>query len=162
MHPVRVLFLCTGNSCRSQMAEGLLRRIVPPAVVEVASAGTSPKPVHPDAVRIMREILVDISAQRSKSLDQFSEQKFDYVITLCDEAQEACPTFPGAAQRLHWGLPDPAAARGAEEERLAAFRAVRNDLATRIDGLLEDIFGKLLEKAYVASNGIRSQQPEAR
>ena len=151
MHPVRVLFLCTGNSCRSQMAEGLLRRIVPPAVGEVASAGTNPKPVHPDAIRIMREILVDISGQQSKSLDQFLGREFDYVITLCDEAQEACPTFPGAVERFHWGLPDPAAVRGAEEERLAAFRTVRNDLATRIDGLLEDIFGKLLEKAYAAS-----------
>ena len=151
MHPVRVLFLCTGNSCRSQMAEGLLRRIVPPAVVEVASAGTNPKPVHPDAVRIMREILVDISGQRSKSLDQFLGHEFDYVITLCDEAQEACPTFPGAAQRLHWGLPDPAAAQGAEEERLAAFRDVRNELATRMDGMLEGIFARLLEKAYAVS-----------
>jgi arsenate reductase len=151
MGPVRVLFLCTGNSCRSQMAEGLLRRIVPPAVVEVASAGTNPKPVHPDAVRIMREILVDISAQRSKSLDQFLDYEFDFVITLCDEAQEACPTFPGAAQHLHWSLPDPAAAHGAEEERLAAFRAVRNDLATRMDGMLEGIFARLLEKAYAVS-----------
>ncbi|MGH9786965.1 MAG: arsenate reductase ArsC [Terriglobia bacterium] len=152
MHPVRVLFLCTGNSCRSQMAEGLLRRIVPPAVVEVASAGTNPKPVHPDAIRIMREILVDISAQRSKPLDQFLGREFDYVITLCDEARQVCPTFPGAAERHHWSLPDPAAAQGPEEERLAAFRAVRNDLATRIDGMLESIFGKLLEKAYAASH----------
>lgn len=151
MGPVRILFLCTGNSCRSQMAEGLLRRIVPPAVVEVASAGTEPKPVHPDAIRIMQEILVDISAQRSKSLDPFLGQEFDYVITLCDEAQEACPTFPGAAHRLHWSLPDPAAAQGAEEERLAVFRAVRNELATRMDGMLEGIFGRLLEKAYAAS-----------
>lgn len=152
MRPVRVLFLCTGNSCRSQMAEGLLRRIVPPAVVEVVSAGTNPKPVHPNAIRTMQEILVDISAQRSKPLDSFLGQEFDYVITLCDEAQQACPTFPGAAERLHWGLPDPAAAPGAEEERLAAFRAVRNELAIRIDGMLEGTFGKLLEKAYATSH----------
>ena len=152
MGPVRVLFLCTGNSCRSQMAEGLLRRVVPPAVVEVASAGTNPKPVHPDAVRIMRESLLDISRQRSKSLDLFRGQEFDYVITLCDEAQEACPTFPGAARRLHWSLPDPAAAEGAEEERLAAFRAVRNDLATRIEGMLEGILDRLLERAYEQSS----------
>ena len=151
MQPVRVLFLCTGNSCRSQMAEGLLRRIVPPAVVEVASAGTNPKPVHRNAIGIMREILVDISRQQSKSLDQFLGQEFDYVITLCDEAQEVCPTFPGAAQLLHWGLPDPAAVQGSEEERLAAFRAVRNQLATRMDGMLEGIFAKLLEKAYAVS-----------
>ena len=159
MRPVRILFLCTGNSCRSQMAEGLLRRIVPSAVVEVASAGTDPKPVHPDAIRTLREILVDISAQRSKSLDPFLGQAFDYVITLCDEAQATCPTFPGAAQRLHWSLPDPAAARGTEEERLAVFRGVRDDLATRIDGMLEGIFGRLLEKAYEENkeSGVSSQ-----
>ena len=157
MRPVRILFLCTGNSCRSQMAEGLLRRTVPPAVVEVASAGTEPKPMHPDAVRTMREILVEISAQHSKSLDPFLGQEFDYVITLCDEAQATCPTFPGAAQRLHWSLPDPAAARGTEEERLAVFRGVRDDLATRIDGMLEGIFGRLLEKAYEENKGVSSQ-----
>jgi len=133
------------------MAEGLLRRLVPPPAAEVVSAGTDPKPVHPDAVRVMREIRVDISAQRSKSIEPFLQQEFDYAITLCDEAQQACPTFPGAAQRLHWPLPDPATACGPEPERLAVFRAVRDELAARIDGLLQDIFAKLLEKASAAS-----------
>ena len=130
------------------MAEGLLRRVVPTSVLEVVSAGTDPKPVDPDAIRAMREIRVDISAQRSKSVEPFLEQEFDYAITLCDEAQQACPSFPGAAQRLHWGLPDPTAAGGSEDERLAAFRAVRNELSGRIEGLLEGIFERLLEKTY--------------
>ena len=148
MGAVRVLFLCTGNSCRSQMAEGLLRRVVPASVLEVVSAGTDPKPVDPDAIRAMREIRVDISAQRSKSVKPFLEQEFDYAITLCDEVQQACPNFPGVARRLHWSLPDPAAAGGSEEERLAEFRAVRNELSGRIEGLFEGIFGRLLEKTY--------------
>jgi len=148
MEPVRVLFLCTGNSCRSQMAEGMLRRVVPTPVVEVMSAGTDPKPVHPDAVLAMREIGVDISAQQSKSLEPFREQEFDFAITLCDEAQRACPSFPGSARHLHWPITDPAAAEGSEAERRAVFRAVRNEISERIDGLLAGIFERLLEKTY--------------
>ena len=132
------------------MAEGLLRRLVPPEVLETASAGTAPKPVHPDAVRSMKEIGIDISAQRSKSLDLFWGQEFDFVLTLCDEAQQACPAFPGAAQQIHWSLPDPAAAQGTEEARMTVFRSVRGELAARINGLLPEIFDRLLRKAYEA------------
>ena len=148
MPTIRVLFLCAGNSCRSQMAEGLLRRLVPPGVGEVVSAGTAPKPVHGDAIRILAEIGIDISAQRSKPLEEFLGQEFDYAITLCDEAQQTCPAFPGAARRLHWSLPDPAAAQGTDRERMAAFRTVRNELAARIEGLMEGILDRFLFKAY--------------
>ncbi len=148
VQPVRVLFLCTGNSCRSQMAEALLRRAVPTPVVEVASAGTDPKPMHPNVILAMREIDVDISAQRSKSLQPFPEQDFDYAITLCDDAQGRCPSFPGTARHLHWPLTDPAATEGTEEERLEAFRSVRNELSVRIEGLFPEIFERLLERTY--------------
>lgn len=146
VQPVRILFLCTGNSCRSQMAEALLRRAVPTTVVDVASAGTDPKPVHPNAIMAMREIDVDISAQRSKSLQLFLGQDFDYAITLCEDAQRTCPSLPGTARHLHWPLTDPAAAKGTEEERLEAFRCVRNELSARIEGLLTEIFERLLER----------------
>ena len=147
---MRVLFLCTGNSCRSQMAEGLLRWLGG-SVVEVASAGTDPRPVHPDAVRAMREIGLDISRQKSKSVEPFLGRPFDYVITLCDSAREACPVFPGAAKMLHWNLPDPAAASGSDEQRMLVFRGVREQLAAQIDDLLAEILegflGKLAELA---------------
>ena len=146
VQPLRVLFLCTGNSCRSQMAEALLRRAVPTPALEVASAGTHPKPVHPNAILAMREIDVDISAQRSKSLQPFLKQDFDYAITLCEDAERTCPSFPGTARRLHWPLPDPAAAEGAEAERLEAFRSVRNKLSARIEGLLPEILERLQER----------------
>jgi arsenate reductase len=152
MAPVRVLFLCTGNSCRSQMAEALLRRVAPASVMEVVSAGTDPKPVHPDAIRAMREIRVDISGQHSKPLEPYMRQEFDFAITLCDEAQQACPAFPGAARSLHWSLPDPAVVNGSREERIALFRAVRNEISERIDGLLPAIFDRLLEKAYAVKS----------
>ena len=138
MPPIKVLFLCTGNSCRSQMAEGLLRHLGQ-AAVEVASAGTAPARVHPDAIRIMNEVGIDISAQRSKPLEPFLKQPFDYLITLCDNAQESCPAFPGASRSIHWSIPDPAAAQGASEQRMAVFRKVREDLTARIHLLLEDI-----------------------
>ena len=138
MPPIKVLFLCTGNSCRSQMAEGLLRHLGQ-AAVEVASAGTAPARVHPDAIRIMNEVGIDISAQRSKPLEPFLKQPFDYLITLCDDAQESCPAFPGASRSIHWSIPDPAAAQGAGEQRMAVFRKVREDLTARIHLLLEDI-----------------------
>jgi protein-tyrosine-phosphatase len=130
------------------MAEGLLRRVVPTPVVEVVSAGTAPQPVHPHAVLAMREIDVDISTQQSKSLQPFLDQEFDFAITLCDEAQQACPSFPGSARHLHWPLPDPAAAEGPQEKRLEAFRAVRNELSGRIEGMLTEILERLLEKTY--------------
>ncbi|OFW08357.1 MAG: protein-tyrosine-phosphatase [Acidobacteria bacterium RIFCSPLOWO2_02_FULL_59_13] len=138
MPPVKVLFLCTGNSCRSQMAEGLLRHMGG-AVIQAASAGTTPRPVHPDAIRCMQEIGIDISAQQSKSLAPFLQQQFDYVVTVCDRARQSCPVFPVPSESLHWSIPDPAEAQGSEAERLEIFRQVRDDLAARIRQLLEEI-----------------------
>ncbi|GAB4505963.1 MAG: arsenate reductase ArsC [Anaerolineales bacterium] len=128
----RVLVICTGNSARSQMAEALLRHLGGDRV-DVMSAGSVPAAqVHPLAVRAMAEIGLDISSQRPKPLTDFLGQPFDYIIAVCSKAAEACPFFPGLAQRLHWFYDDPAAVGGTEEERLAAFRAIRDDLKTRI------------------------------
>ena len=124
---MRVLILCTGNSARSQMAEGLLRTIAGDRF-EVSSAGTQPTAVKPEAVTVMREHGIDISDHRSKHVGELDGQLFDYVITVCDNANENCPVFPGRAQRVHWSFPDPAAAEGDLETRLAAFRAVRDAL----------------------------------
>lgn len=136
--PQRVLFLCTHNSSRSQMAEGLLNARAGGRYV-AESAGTHPREVHPLAIRAMAEIGIDISAaagHRAKSLTEFAGQKFDLVVTVCDEAAEECPFFPGARRQVHWGYPDPSAATGAEEERLAVFRQVRDAIAARIDTFL--------------------------
>lgn len=128
----RVLVICTGNSARSQMAEALLRHLGGDRV-DVMSAGSTPAPqVHPLAVRAMAEIGLDISSQRPKPLTDFLGQPFDYIIAVCSKAAEACPFFPGPAQRIHWFYDDPAAVAGSEEERMAAFRAIRDDLRTRI------------------------------
>jgi len=124
---MRVLILCTGNSARSQMAEGLLRHDAG-AAFEVFSAGTKPSHVRPEAIAAMREIGIDISGHRSKSVDEFVGQAFDYVITVCDNAKESCPVFPATTKRIHWSLDDPAAVQGSEEERLAAFRRIRDEL----------------------------------
>lgn len=124
----RVLILCTGNSARSQMAEGLLRQMGDDRF-EVSSAGVSPTRVRPEAVKVMTEIGIDISNHYSKSVEQFSGQEFDYVITVCDNANEQCPVFPGRTQRLHWSFDDPAAAQGDEDARLAVFRRVRDEIA---------------------------------
>jgi arsenate reductase len=124
----RVLILCTGNSARSQMAEGLLRSFTG-ANVEVCSAGTHPSSVRPEAIAVMSELGIDLSGHRSKHVREFDGQHFDYVITVCDHANRICPIFPGATQRIHWSLPDPAAVEGGETERLAAFRRVRDSLA---------------------------------
>jgi arsenate reductase len=123
----RVLILCTGNSARSQMAEGLLRHDAGESF-EVESAGTKPSAVRSEAIAAMRELGVDISGHRSKSVEEFAGQKFDSVITVCDSARESCPVFFGSARRLHKSFEDPAAAQGSEEERLAAFRRVRDQL----------------------------------
>lgn len=123
----RVLILCTGNSARSQMAEGLLRHLAGGAII-VESAGTAPSPVNPLAIRDMAERGIDISHHRSKHLSEFLNQPFDVVITVCDQAAEACPIFPGRAERIHWSFPDPAAVTGTGEERIAAFREVRDAL----------------------------------
>jgi arsenate reductase (thioredoxin) len=127
---VRVLILCTGNSARSQMAEGLLRHLG--HGFEVESAGTHPTQVKPEAIQVMQEIGIDIGSQRSKSVDEFRGAHFDYVITVCDSANESCPIFPGAPQRLHWSLPDPAAVSD-PEERLETFRRVRDALRAKLD-----------------------------
>ena len=124
MSKQRVLILCTGNSARSQMAEGLLRDQTGDQF-EVSSAGTRPVGLNPNAVKVMAELGIDISNYRSKSVDQFAGQEFDYVITVCDNARERCPIFPRTYKFLHWSFDDPAAAQGAREEKLAVFRRVR-------------------------------------
>jgi arsenate reductase len=126
-HKKRVLILCTGNSARSQMAEGLLRHDSGQRF-EVESAGTKPSSVRPEAITAMRELGIDISGHRSKSVEELQGQHFDYVITVCDSARETCPVFFGAAEKLHRTFEDPAALNGAEEERLALFRRVRDEL----------------------------------
>ena len=123
----RVLILCTGNSARSQMAEGLLRHDAGERF-EIESAGTKASFVRPEAITVMRELGIDISGHRSKSVQEFDRQAFDYVITVCDSARESCPVFFGAAKKLHHDFDDPAALNGSEEERLALFRRVRNEL----------------------------------
>jgi arsenate reductase (thioredoxin) len=133
----RVLFLCTHNSARSQMAEGLLRYLARDRF-EAHSAGMEATHVRPLAIRAMDEIGVDISGQESKTLERYLGKPFDYVITVCDDANEACPFFPGATNRLHWSLPDPSAAKGTEEERLAVFRSVRDALRDRVQAELVD------------------------
>jgi arsenate reductase (thioredoxin) len=123
----RVLILCTGNSARSQMAEGVLRHDSGDQF-EVASAGTKPSQVRPEAIQVMREIGIDISGHRSKSVDEFAGQNFDYVLTVCDNAKETCPIYPGHWNRMHHNFQDPAAVEGSEEQRLAAFREVRDEI----------------------------------
>jgi len=127
----RALVLCTHNSARSQMAEGLLRHLAPERF-EVESAGTEATRVHPLAIEAMREIGADIGGHRSKTLDGFVGQPWDYVITVCDHANERCPLFPGPTQRLHWSFEDPSAATGTDAERLAVFRRVRDAIAARL------------------------------
>jgi arsenate reductase (thioredoxin) len=127
----KVLFLCTHNSARSQMAEGLLRHLAGDRF-EVMSAGTEATSVRPEATRAMAELGVDISGQESKTLERYLGETFDYVVTVCDDANETCPVFPGAKNRLHWSFRDPSRAEGSEEERLGVFRTVRDDIQDRI------------------------------
>ncbi len=132
----RVLILCTGNSARSQMAEGLLRHDAGDRF-EVESAGVEPSFVRPQAIEAMKEIGIDISNHRSKSLEEFLEQPFDYVMTVCDNAKEQCPVFHGKAERIHWSFDDPAAATGDEAEQFAVFRRVRDEIRTKLRGFGE-------------------------
>jgi arsenate reductase (thioredoxin) len=127
MTKLRVLILCTGNSARSQMAEGLLRHDAGDRF-EVFSAGTRPGTVRPEAIAVMRELGIDLASHRSKHVDSFSGQSFDYVLTVCDNAKESCPIFPGPTVRIHRGFEDPAALAGSEEDRLALFRRVRDEI----------------------------------
>ncbi len=133
--PVRVLFLCTHNSARSQMAEGWLRHLGGERF-EAYSAGTEETLVRPLAIRAMAEVGVDISGQTSKTLERYIQQPWDVIITVCDQANELCPLFPGGKHRLHWSLPDPSKATGSEEEQLTAYRQVRDTLRGRIEGLI--------------------------
>jgi arsenate reductase len=123
----RVLILCTGNSARSQMAEGLLKHIAGHRF-EVHSAGTRPGSVRPEAIAVMKELDIDISGNRSKSIGEFAGETFDFVLTVCDHAAETCPVYPGHTHRIHHSFEDPAAVQGSEEERLSAFRKVRDQI----------------------------------
>ena len=130
----RVLFLCTHNSARSQMAEGLLR--AGGGAFEALSAGTEATRVRPEAISVMAELGIDIAGHESKTLERYLGQPIDWLITVCDQAREACPTLPGVANQLHWSVEDPSLVAGTDDERLAAFRAARDDLAQRIDAFL--------------------------
>jgi arsenate reductase len=130
-----VLFICTHNSARSQMAEGLLNRLGV-GRFEAQSAGTEPGTLNSLAVQVMAEAGIDVSGQRAKSVDDFVQDAFDYVITVCDDANEACPVFPNARHRFHWSFADPSRAQGTPEERLAFFRAIRDAIRARVEEFL--------------------------
>jgi len=134
--PIRVLFVCTGNSARSQIAEALLGRLGGPDFT-AASAGTEPRGVNPLAIRVLAEIGIDWSTASSKSVDVFLDRPLDYVVTVCDRARQSCPVFAGSHESLHWGLDDPAEVEGTEEQKLAAFRKTRLELAQRIRPFVE-------------------------
>lgn len=132
MSKAKVLFLCTGNSARSQMAEGYLRHAAG-GEFEALSAGIEPKGLNPLAVEVMREIGIDISQQKSKGVDQFLGQAIPYVITVCDNAKQRCPIFPHTYKLLHWSLEDPADSVGSHDEKIAVFRRVRDEIGQRIE-----------------------------
>ncbi len=134
--PIRVLFVCTGNSARSQIAQALLERIGG-ADFEVVSAGTEPRAVNPYAIRVLAESGIDWSAAESTSVARYLDRTFDFVVTVCDRARQACPIFPGSYRALHWGLEDPAEAEGTDEEKLAAFRRTSVELTQRIRPFVE-------------------------
>lgn len=132
--PFRILFLCTHNSARSQLAEGILRANGG-SLVDVFSAGSKPGQVHPLAIRAAAAFQIDISGQHSRHMDEFAGQTFDYVITVCDQVREVCPVFPGAPQQIHWSFPDPAAVTGSDDEQFQAFLQTARELSTRINYL---------------------------
>jgi ArsR family transcriptional regulator, arsenate/arsenite/antimonite-responsive transcriptional repressor / arsenate reductase (thioredoxin) len=134
----RVLFLCTGNSARSQIAEALAEQLSE-GDVKAVSAGSHPKALHPNAVRVMRERGVDLAGRRPKHLSEFAGQRFDYVISLCDRVREVCPEFPGDPETIHWSIPDPAREPGSDAETLPAFERTATELATRIGFLIDAI-----------------------
>jgi len=138
MRRERVLFLCTGNSCRSQMAEGLLKYIAGDRF-DVFSAGVNPVQVNPAAIRVMDEVGIDISEQRSKSVDSFLGQQFDYVITLCDNARQTCPILQGRHVSLHWSFEDPAIVKGTNEEKMDAFRIIRDAILRKLEGFIKGL-----------------------
>lgn len=138
--PTRVLFVCTHNSARSQMAEGMLRAWGGHGFV-THSAGTEASSLRPEAVQVMSEIDIDISEQTSKTLDRFVDEPLDWLITVCDQAREACPTLPSVARQTHWSIDDPSSVAGDEAERLTAFRTARDDLAGRVRSFVDDLSG---------------------
>jgi len=133
----KVLFLCTGNSARSQMAEGFLRNMAGD-YFEALSAGIEPKGLNPLAVEVMREIGIDLSHQHAKDVREFLGDPIPYIVTVCDNAKEHCPIFPGTYQYIHWSLPDPAAVQGTEDEKLAAFRRIRDEIASRVETFIQE------------------------
>ncbi len=152
--PIRVLFVCTGNSARSIMAEALLRR-KGGADFEVASAGTEPRGVNPLTVRVLEEAGIDASGARSTSVTEYLGQRWDYVVTVCDQARESCPVFPGSHESLHWGYDDPDEAEGSEAERLAEFRRVMILINERIG-----LFAPIARRAHVRRPaGVEGVQP---
>src|SRR3954471_14642134 len=134
----RVLFLCTGNSARSQIAETLCEQLSGGSV-SAASAGSHPKPLHPNAVRVMRARGIEVAGRRTKHLSEFSDERFDYVISLCDRVREVCPEFPGGPEHIHWSVPAPAREPGSDDETLPAFERTADELATRIDFFIDAI-----------------------
>jgi protein-tyrosine-phosphatase/DNA-binding transcriptional ArsR family regulator len=134
VRPCSVLFLCTGNSARSPVAEALLRKRTPQ--VEVASAGSHPKALHPNAVRVLQNYGIELAGREPQHLSRYEDQSFDYVITLCDRVREVCPEFPGPAEQVHWSTPDPAASGGADQETYPAFEDMAAELDTRIGFLI--------------------------
>jgi arsenate reductase len=153
--PIRVLFVCTGNSARSQIAEALLRDFGG-ADFDVNSAGTEPKTVNPYTVQVLHEIGIDWSVARSKSVTEFLGRQFDYVITVCDRARQTCPVFPGNHNTLHWGLDDPAEVEGTDRDKLEAFRRTRIEVATRLRPFVE-----LSRKARRAGSPVEGPVPDA-
>jgi arsenate reductase (thioredoxin) len=150
----RVLFLCTHNSARSQMAEGMLRAWAG-ARFEAFSAGTEASEVRPLAIRAMAELGIDISGHASKTVHSFAGQEFDYAITVCDDGRETCPYFPGTGQHLHWSFEDPSAAHGTEDERLAVFRRVRDQIAEHIRAFVRS------SRATARRSGVSPVRPPA-
>ena len=134
----RMLFLCTGNSARSQIAEALVQQLAG-GIVEARSAGSHPKPLHDNAVRVLLERGIDIEGRSSKHLDEFAGQRFDYVVSLCDRVREACPEFPGHPDTAHWSIPDPAREGDNDAETYPAFQRTAEELATRVGFLLQQI-----------------------
>jgi thioredoxin type arsenate reductase len=139
--PIRVIFVCTGNSARSQMAEALLRHDGG-SRFDVVSAGVSPRGVHPMTIKALAKVGIDITRARSKSVGEFLGQQFDYVITVCDRARATCPVFPGGSETLHWGIDDPVEAEGTEAERLAAFDRVLREVSARIHAFMPIALGR--------------------
>jgi arsenate reductase len=138
MNKIKVLFLCTGNSARSQVAEALLREYAGDHF-DVYSAGLEPKGIHPYTRQVMHEMGIDLSGQRSKHLNEYiGKLRFEHLITVCGNAEQACPTFPGAGRRQHWPFDDPAAVEGSEEHKLAAFREVRDQIGRRVRAWLAE------------------------